>query len=150
MFSSSSTPSNRRRINADGSVNVFCQTCGEFIGKSSVHIVKAQCEMCGRVEEGHPLNEEAVRLYQQGKMRAESVTMLTLSQELNSPKKRKFRVSDMTGNFLEAVGLKKKAKAEPDSVKASKNVKKGRLFEGTGLGNIEAVDEQLNRDKKKP
>src|SRR5262245_3006079 len=118
MFSSSSRSARTLRANADGSMNVCCNTCGEFICKSMVRIASAQCELCRRVKSGEKLTAEMIKMYQSSKPGQQDVSILLLPTI--EGQKKKFRLSTMTGTFLEAIGIKKKQKPEKPSVKAAR------------------------------
>lgn len=140
MFSGSSAP--RRIGNADGTTNVYCFTCGEFICQTFMGFTSAQCEMCRRTENGEKITNEAVREYEQLKMQHSNVSLLVLPEEQKGPR---FTLGSMVSNVLTAVGFKKQTNQTQvmPSARLAKEKKRGRLFESVDLGSITDVDQQL-------
>jgi hypothetical protein len=149
MFSSSSR--DRRLNNPDGSWNVYCMVCQEFISKTFERTNRATCELCRRVQDGEALTDEAIKAYQLGKLDRANVTLLDLSDQVPAQAK-KFSLRSMTGDFLRAF---KSVKAEPPteqtvpSMKVSKTKRRGRLFENVEIGSMLEVDEKLKASKEK-
>lgn len=143
MFSGSSA--DRRLVNPDGSSNVYCMSCGEFISKTYERTNRATCELCRRVLAGEVLTEEAIRAYQIGKQDKANVTLLDLSDKIPA-QARKFSLRSLGSGFLRAY---KAVKAPPPteetvpSMKTARSKRRGRLFESVTLGSMEEVDEKL-------
>lgn len=155
IFSSSSRGGVRQ--NQDGSRNVHCYQCGEFIATSFLNISRALCEICRRVENGEPLNDDMIRNYRLAKASRVDVSVLTLPEEdplraHGIPRKR-FSLASMAGELVRAIGKFKittvpKIQENPDKTKASvavaKSKRRGRLFENVDLiGSMEEVDKKL-------
>ena len=149
MFSGSSA--DRRLVNPDGSSNVFCLVCGEFISKTYERTNRATCELCRRVLDGEILTEEAIKAYQIGKQDKANVTLLDLSDQIPAQAK-KFSLRSMGSGFLKAY---KAIRPDPPnestvpSMKVSKTKRRGRLFENVDLGSMTDLDEQLKASKEK-
>lgn len=149
MFSGSSA--DRRLTNPDGSSNVFCMSCGEFISKTYERTNRATCELCRRVLNGEVLTEEAIRAYQVGKQDKANVSLLDLSDKVPAQAK-KFSLRSMTGDFLKAFKFVKPdppSEATVPSMKVSKTKRRGRLFENVELGTMTEIDEKLKASKEK-
>ncbi len=149
MFSGSSA--DRRLNNPDGSSNVFCFTCGEFIARTYERIYRAQCEICRRVLEGEVLTEEAIRAYQIGKQDKANVSLLDLKEHVPAQAKR-FSLRSLTGDFLKAFKFVKPdlpTEETVPSMKVSKSKRRGRLFEHVEIGSMTEVDEALKASKEK-
>lgn len=145
MFFSSSSRS-AQRINPDGSWNVFCWQCNEYIGRTFVRMQRAVCEMCRRTEAGEVLTEQAIKDYKLSKLAKVDVSMLLLPQE---EKPTKFSFRSLTGEVLSAIGIKKKEKPV-DATKSkavSKSKYRGPLFQNVDLGSMDQIDQKL---KEKP
>jgi len=114
--------------------------------------MRVQCELCRRAENGEELTAEMIATYQQGKKppSAYEISMVVLPS-VPGKEEKKFKLGNMTGNILEAVGIKRKKKKASPSQVASKEQRRGRIFDGVtladSLGNMAQVDEDLKRDK---
>lgn len=144
MFSASSRHNNR--INQDGTYNVMCWSCNEFIARSPIRVERALCEICRRVENGEPLSEEAIRQYKMAKMdKIQDVSMVVLPDV--QPKALKtFSLRSLGGIIAEAVGIKQSDKPVLKSAEVAKRKRRPRLFsEGQleTLGSIEELDKKL-------
>jgi hypothetical protein len=143
VFQSSSR--DRRLSNPDGTNNVFCWSCSEFISKTYERTNRALCELCRRVLNGEVLSEEAIKAYNLGKLDRANVTLLDLTIEVPAEAK-KFSFRSMTGEFIRAF---KSITAPPPnevtvpSMKVSKGKRRGRLFDNVTLGSMEEIDEKL-------
>lgn len=149
MFSSSSA--DRRLTNPDGSSNVYCDTCSEFIAKTYERTNRATCELCRRVLSGEILTEEAIRAYQLAKQDKANVSLLDLSDKIPAEAK-KFTLRSMTGEFVRAfksIVAPKPTAATSQSMKVSNTKRRGRLFEGLEIGSMSDIDEQLKKSKEK-
>jgi hypothetical protein len=147
-FSSSSRQ--RQRINQDGTVNVYCYSCKQFIGRSAINMTRALCEICRRVEAGEKLgNEEAIRQYRLSRGSAEDVSLLILPDEppgILAAKKFNFR--SIAGEILMAVGIRKPAAEPKQSTRLAKEKRHPRLFATVDLKSMEEVDANLKRGKE--
>lgn len=155
LFSSSSTQ--RNRTNADGSVSVYCYSCGDYIGPVFVRINRALCEMCRRVENGEPITEEMLQTYRAAKANRVDVSMLLVPQEpdLKAAGVKKFSLRSMGGTIVSALGrFVMGQKATPQelsklpSVQTAKAKRRPRLFANVDIGSMEEVDKGLSKDKK--
>jgi hypothetical protein len=147
MFSSSSR--NVNRLNSDGSQNVFCISCGEFISKSFIHMSsRAICALCQRVQDGQPLTAEAINAYNQGRLGVENVTLANLPvPDLKVEKK--FTLRSLGGGIMQALGLAKPEEKIPESVKLAVQKKRGRIFSNSSiLGDMQDIDKQLAKKKE--
>lgn len=145
MFAGSSARSDRP--NPDGSYNVKCYRCGQFIDISTVFIQRALCYVCQLSDEGTIMPEKAMQDYYISKMNKTDIGVLVLREPeldvLGAPK-RKFTFSSLTGEFVRAVGkfaLNDRTAPEEnkavESVKLSKQKRRGRLFSNITLGDDE-------------
>lgn len=154
MFGGSSTQASR--YNSDGSNNVHCSQCGEFIGRSYIRINRALCVICQAAENGMPLTEEAIRMYKLSKAERVDVTYLAIEEPSLKALgvKKKWNMASVAGEFLHAVGnFAQGVKVEPatgqvPSADIAKSKRRKRLFEdvdleqkpGPVLGSMEEVD----------
>lgn len=160
LFSSSSRQ--MKRVNADGSVDVYCYACGQYIGPVFVRINRALCEMCRRVENGEPITEEMIQAYRAAKADKVDVSMLLIPPEpdLKALGGKKFSLRSMGGNIVSALGrFVMGQKATPQelsklpSVQTAKTKRRPRLFANVDLnselGSMEDIDKSLSKDKNK-
>ena len=158
MYGASSTQNRRGTINSDGSWNIHCYQCGDFICVTTTSTSRALCELCRRILEGEIITPEAVAEYKLAKRNRNDCTMLVL-QEMEKHEK-KFSLSSMTGEFLSAIGFKRKETSVPSetSTKISKSKKRGRIFESVdlekemappegGIGSMLEVDAELEKQR---
>lgn len=145
MFHTSSR--NSHRLNADGTANLYCFSCGEFVSKATMPM-RVQCALCQRATDGEVLTNEAIEFYKQGKTPVSSQINMLVLPDVPGKEEKKFRLGSMTGNLLEAIGIKRKKKKELPSQAASRESRRGRIFEGTILGNMQQVNHDLDKDKK--
>ena len=152
MYSASST----RQRDTDGMITVRCRECGDFICRTYIRMNNvATCALCERVLSGQPLTAEAIAEYRKGKDVMESTTLVDMSQYNNKPPDGSFKLRTMGGNILKALGLAKAKQPELESVKVARSKKKPRIFadnqpgEAQGLGTIQALDAELQRQKEK-
>jgi hypothetical protein len=141
LFSGSSRQRNQR--NADGSQNVYCYLCNEFICVTFSNFQRALCELCRRIEEGEILTPEAVQQYKLSKGDKTDVSMLLLP--VNEPTAKKFTLRSLTGEILQAVGLKKPEAKKLKSVEVAEQKKRGRLFSQVDLGSMDTLDTELRK-----
>lgn len=156
LFSTSSRRQNAP--NADGSVNVYCYQCSQYIGPVFVRINRALCEMCRRVENGEPITEEMIQAYRAAKADKVDVSMLLVPQEPDMKAltgNKKFSLRSMGGNIVSALGrFVMGQKATPQelgklpSVQVAKGKRRPRLFQNVDIGSMEEVDKTLSKDKK--
>ena len=93
--------------NSDGSVNVFCGNCRDFIGTSYSRVQRATCYVCQAAEEGHPLTEEAILQYRLSKGLRSTVSALNLPEpDLRAVgiKRKKFSFGNAAGLLFTAAG----------------------------------------------
>jgi hypothetical protein len=156
MPDSFSSGQNRFR-NGDGSLNVYCSVCGEFIATTFVRMGnRATCELCRRVENGEELTPEIIDAYNRGKLSRADVTLLRVEEDPPGFKKKKFSLRSLGGEVMEAMGFKRseKASAGKQSVTIAKVKRRGRLFSETPLdtkpvlGSIETLDKKLSEEPK--
>ena len=148
MFAGSSLHQNRP--NADGSYNVFCFQCNQFISTSFTHIHRSLCYLCQCSEEGKILTPEDIAKYQVSKSQRGDVNFLTLPEVApeGSVQKRQWSLSSVTGNMMRAVGRfaqsaigkVQEANKLPSAVTAREK-RRGRLFSNIDLS-------ALGKDKK--
>lgn len=143
MFEGSSR--GRSKVNWDGSTEVYCFQCGEFIANTFQRVTSSMCEMCRRVQNGEVITEQALKEYQMQKMGKSNVSMLNLQDNIPEPAK-KFTLRSMTGEFVRAFKSVIKApqteKTNP-SIAVANSKRRGRLFDKIDFGSIENVDEKL-------
>lgn len=149
----------RTGLNSDGSYNVYCYSCRDFIGKSMERIDRALCFICSRAEEGKPLDEESLRAYKLSKAQRVDVSALAVPEETDlssilKKKRKSFSLLDIAGDMLRAIGRfrsTESATKEPStlpSVQLAKSKRRGRLFDGVSLGSMEEVDKQASKDER--
>jgi hypothetical protein len=144
MFSSSSNAA--RIINSDGSTNVFCYSCGQFIARTFHRVNRSLCVVCKKIEDGEMVPEEALRQYDESKLGKANVSLLSLSVELPANVK-KFTFSSMTGEFMRAFSFKKKEKPDaPKSKATARGRRRAPLFSNLQLGSMNDIDEKLRGD----
>lgn len=141
MFGASSRP--KQTQNRDGTNNVYCYQCGEFIAITYVSIQKAQCEMCRRVEAGEEITDEMVRAYKLAKGDRVDVTYLNLPEpDLRAVGlKKKFSFATMAGEVMAALGNfklsgkdKQPEETPVQSAQIAKQKRRSRLFSNVKLG----------------
>lgn len=166
MYGSSSR--NLVKQNPDGTYNVHCLMCGQFISKTMVRMGTAMCEICRRALNDEPISEDLVQQYQAGKGARSNVSLFVVPEpkiDGLTEKQRKFRLAGTAEGMLAAIGrfasgFKETVaeKAKKVSVQVAKGKRRGRLFEnvdvdenssGEGLGNISELDAQLEKNKTK-
>ena len=135
IFSSSSQQNNRR--NNDGSRNVMCYVCGQFICTTFLQINRALCALCERAEKGEPVPEEAIRNYQIGKLDKADVSVLVMEDPSPSVLTKRFSLRSMGSNIMKAFGIGKKKVAPIESRIIADKKKRKRLFE-----NIDRLDKK--------
>jgi hypothetical protein len=141
VFSSSSRQVDR--VNPDGTLNVYCWMCGEFITATTLRMNRALCELCRRTEAGETIPADVLRDYKLSKGKHVNVSMLLLPEETSATRK-KFSFRSMMGEVLEALGVKQPEKVPEASKVIARQKKRGRLFENVDIG---TVDQGL-REKK--
>ena len=133
--------------NPDGSVNVSCYVCGEFIAKTYQRATRAMCELCRRVETGEPLTDDVIRAYKMAKRDRVDVALCELPDVPPKTPIKKFTLRSMGGDILRALGVKRPV-VTTRSQEIAKEKRKGRLFEGIDLGSMEQID-KLSKPKEK-
>lgn len=148
MFDASSRGG--QRVNPDGSRNIYCYQCNDFICKSlpMQGISKALCELCRRILAGEPLTEEMIRAYKTDKADKVDVSLLVLEDE--NPKAlgiQKFSLSNMAGTLLKALAPKAAPSKPLKSVRVAQESRRKRLFSEVDLGSMEDIDKNLKKDR---
>jgi hypothetical protein len=108
MFSGSS----RRQLqqNDDGSSNVFCFSCGQYISRTFERANRALCVLCQAVTDGKELTEDAIQQYKLSKGPGRfDVNILNIPDapiQLTGQhkKKRGFSLGSIMGDVLSAIG----------------------------------------------
>ena len=152
-FNSSS--GQRRTSNADGSYNVYCSVCHDFIAVTMLRIPRALCVICQAADEGRVLTPECIRDYKLSKGGRVDVSLLVLPEVMPGSKLKKFSMRTMVGDMLTAVGLKLTEgdkQKELESKKVSKEKRSRRVFDGvdidTQLGSVTDFENRVKGDKK--
>src|SRR5678815_902279 len=112
------TSSSRMRdlTNEDGSYNIFCYQCSEFICKTYLRMGnRALCELCRRIMNGEKLTEDAIRQYKLNKAGKVDVSLLIVPDEMPRAVGQKFSLRSLAGEFMQAVGLNI-PKTEPSDI----------------------------------
>lgn len=130
-----------RRENVDGTHNVYCTVCSEFITSTFQPIRTAICELCQRVQNGQPLTEDAILQYKMSKGIKQDVTLLVVPPpEPQIKGQRKFNIHAMVGGFLQALGFRD-LEDNSEQAKVSKPLanskRRPRLFSNITLGKPE-------------
>jgi hypothetical protein len=151
MFSSSSR--NSRIVNADGSRNVHCYLCNEFIARTYLRMDRALCALCQRIEAGEEITEQALKDYKLSKADKTEVSMLLLEDKQPETEAKRFNLfRSLGGGILRAMGIPKPPEPAPESQKISQRKRRPRLFENMDLNqdamSITDVDKVLK--KKSP
>ena len=154
IFTSSSRQ--RNLINQNGSFNVFCYQCGDFICETYIRMGnRAQCELCRRIANGEHITEDAIRQYKLLKAGKQDVSLLVVPDELPRAVGQKFSLRSLAGEVMNAIGLKipktdTASKAEK-STQVAKQKRRPRIFQNvdlqSDLGNIEALDKKIGENK---
>lgn len=156
------------RRNSDGSRNIYCWQCGEFIAKTFFNIQTALCEICRRVENSEPLTDDSIRMYKGSKMDRVDVSYLAVPESPSALEavgiKRKsilMGVSSMVAHAMGSFQSGDAGKAARTEAKKSKEIarskQRGRLFANVSindeptpepkLGSMLDVDAALNPTK---
>lgn len=157
MIFSSSSLQRRQGFNPDGSHNVYCYECKDFICRTQQAISRALCERCRRVLEGEaPIDDERMKEYVLSKGVKTDVSMVLLpTAELGM---KRFSLRSLGGDLLEAVGLRKIQEQAKESTKIARSKKRTRLFGNANLGapqpeakqsfgSITEIDAQLSKSE---
>lgn len=148
-----------QRANNDGSTNIYCYQCQEFIGRTFLKVNRALCELCRRVENGEILTDQAIREYKLSKADKVDVSLLVLEEpDLAAFGFKKFSLRSMAGDAMSALGrfllnegpqTKEQTAALP-SVKVARQKRRPRLFsnisldeEPQGIGDMKSIDKAL-------
>ena len=104
MFAGSSRQMNR--ANPDGSFNVYCYGCGEYIARTFIRAQRALCAMCVKAEAGEPMTLEAIQMYKASKAeKIDSVSALAMPEpDLKSVGIKKWTLGSVAGEILNALG----------------------------------------------
>jgi hypothetical protein len=158
--------SSRRQFqqNPDGSWNVFCWKCGNFISTTIQMAPRALCALCKAVEEGKELSEDAVTQYKLSKGPGRfDVNILSIPDEPISAvkKKRRFSLGNIMGDIISAVGRfaiseghDTEVRQDLPSVALSRSKRRPRLFSNVsiekddGIGSMASVDEALKSNDR--
>lgn len=158
VFGASSRQFQRR--NQDGSINIHCYSCGQFIAKTFQGPSRALCAMCDRVEKGESLDEESIKQYMAQKAANVDIGMLLVSEEPpTAPGRRKSVLANAAGEVIAALGkfaLGRKPGVEADtpdapkpaSAKIATEKRRKRLFTNVDLGTMDQVDAKLKEPPK--
>lgn len=106
MFPGESSRSGISHLNPDGTYNIYCMHCGEYISRAYIKINKVLCAICEAAYSGTELTEEFVREYRASKMlQSRAVGLLAMPEEqpvIEGAKKKK--LGFITGYLFGAVG----------------------------------------------
>lgn len=157
VFGSSSRQS--VRSNNDGSHNVYCYSCGEYISTTYLLISRSLCEICRRSQNGEPMDAESIRLYRLSKASRVDIGAVVLTEEPDTSamgiKNKKFSLANTAGDILSSVGRFAKSVVAPKeerkqkSTELARSKKRGRLFANVDLGDMLELDKEL-KPKDKP
>jgi len=145
--SGSSSPS---RANTDGSVAVYCDECGGFIGNSLVRIGHAVCAICARSLEGIPVPAQNLAEYRASKGgRRGDVSFVRVPQPQEGDAE-PFSLRSLGSGIARAVGFAKPEVQELESVKTSKKKRRKPIFQmpdedlkAENIGSMLDIDEAL-------
>ena len=149
MYSASSRGSNV--VNADGSRNVHCYSCHQFIMKTYLRVDRALCAMCELVLSGKEVPENVLREYMMSKADKTDVSMLLVDDVPPKEFKAKFSLRSMGAGIMRALGVAKPPAPTPESVTISRQKRRPRLFENVDLdepADMKAVDAAISKGKK--
>jgi hypothetical protein len=137
MYASSSNQGSRR-VNADGTYNVYCFSCGEFVSTSVIQLGKVLCVICQAAEEGRELPEQLVREYMLSKGTRADVSGILLRETQDDPSLRPFTFRGMASDIARAVGkIVQQVKEIPKSATIARGKRRPRLFDNVQIGNID-------------
>lgn len=144
MFGASSRQIQRQ--NRDGTNNVYCYACGDFISITMERVQRALCELCRRVENGEILTESAIRAYKLAKADRVDVSYLNLPEPSTVAVglKKKFSFASIAGEVTRALGLfalagkGTQSKDVPQSAQVAKAKRRPRLFSKDSIGTPDA------------
>lgn len=111
------------------------------------------CAICDAALKGIPLTEDAINLYNAGKLGMRPVTMVNLNEEITT-KGGKFTFRSLGGFVSQALGLAKPEPKPLESKKKAQQKARGRLLENVDLnsepiGSMEQIDHSLQAAKEK-
>jgi hypothetical protein len=142
MIPYSSSSGQNKRQNADGSINVYCTLCGEFIASTYMRIGSALCVLCQKSTNGETVDADFLRDYKLSKGNRGDVSMLLVPAEPKDTT-RKFSLRSMAGDVLTALGIKKEQPVV-ESQKVSISKRRSRLLGNVTLGgDIAEIDKKL-------
>jgi len=108
MFSGSSQRQSQQ--NPDGSTNVFCYSCGQYISRTFERANRALCALCQAVVDGKELTDEVIQQYNLSKGPGRfDVNILNIPDtpihlDGQRKKKRGFSLGYVMGDVLSAIG----------------------------------------------
>jgi hypothetical protein len=154
VFGASSTTNKKQ--NPDGSWNVHCYSCGQFISVTFERFQRALCMICQYSEEGKPIPEETLMTYMAAKASRVDVSTLLVPEVVDLKPlgvKRKFNLTELGGDIFRAIAGKvgpnaEKEKEKLPSVAIAKAKRRPRLFDGALSDDIVSMDEKLKGEKK--
>ena len=135
-------------MNVDGTYNVYCQSCNQFIATTFIRFSRAICELCRRAEAGEVVPEsdyERYMLAKSGKVDIGQVVVdITQREEqpgIKALKSDKFSFRTMGGNILKSLGLTSDEERKvPMSKQTAERKKRTRLF-----GSVSSTEEDDNK-----
>jgi hypothetical protein len=165
MFGASSRSLNRP--NPDGSTNIYCSMCRDYIGVSQQRITRALCAICQASMDGKPMTEQALQDYRLSKGLKSEVSALNIPEPpiTANLKKKVFSFGSVAGEVFAALGrfgaaekttTQKQTNTSLASVKISQEKRRPRLFSNRSiadeepkqsLGTMAQVD-KLTKDQK--
>lgn len=143
MFGASSRSINRP--NADGSSNVYCSNCRDYIGASQQRITRALCAICLASEESKPIPEDALLSYRISKGLKSDVSALNIpdTSPTKTLKRKIFSFGSLAGEVFAALGrfaasektvTQQEVNSALTSVKIARDKRRPRLFSNVSLG----------------
>ncbi len=115
-------------LNQDGSRNVYCWKCQQFICRTNSNFSRAICELCRRAEEGEPITEEMITNYDLGKAGMVDLTNVSIREEQRMEPNKRRSLKSMGNGLLQAIGVKLKTKRIPKSKQTSQGKRLKPLF----------------------
>lgn len=158
MFAGSSRQMNRS--NPDGSYNVYCYSCGEYISRTFVRAQRALCALCAAAEAGQELTLGAIQMYKAAKAeKIDAVSALAMPEpDLRAVGVKKWSLGSVAGEVLNALGNfalnrrpqppAKNEDGRETSAQLAKAKRRPRLFSGVLLGSMQDVDKSLKEPDK--
>ena len=120
-------------LNQDGSRNVYCWKCLQFICRTNQSFSRAICEICRRSEAGELITEQLLTDYDLGKSGQTYVTNIVIREEIKQEPRKDRSLKSMGNGLLQAIGIKLKIKKPAQSVQTSKGKRLKPLFSETEM-----------------